>query len=253
MLYEGIKEAQACYAKLQLAQMDESYLSNPLNQAYPAQWRNRQYGSTSKGLSSQYYGSHELLEANQTTGCLFSNLLAILMIKKENVSLSMLRNLKQAIADSLDDPTLAKEFEERIKSNYSQGSKIKTVSDYQKWLRGDSQFTIDQCSEIEIELTARLVGIKIGVFVLNRPTELDAQGLMIPSGPESYFGPNTQERYYLYNHTGMSYYGLFPIYKSSLSFWSLNDLVGDVEAAEIREAINTSHTYWLSLRRANEN
>ncbi|CAF23763.1 hypothetical protein [Candidatus Protochlamydia amoebophila] len=253
LLYTALQEAQADHSILQMMQMIPGYLQNPLNKAYAAQWKS---DDKIKGLSEQYYGSHELLEGyvydTSPRGCLFSNLLAIIMTNENYVNKRYLKFLKEAVADCLDNEETAKEFKDRIKQDYHW-----SLKQYQKWLRGESIEMISEYSDIEIELTARLIGVKIGVFVLGQNTALDESGAMIPAGQINYFGPNTKEVYYLYNHPSVTYYGLFSKYhkgenlKTYLSSFDEN-VFGEGIVERIESTVNKLHLYWRLLAQAKD-
>lgn len=199
-------EAQLEYAQI-FAGFSSNLVENPLDQAYPAGVHNSERGPA-KGIKHQYHLSHEVLEA----GCLFSNLLVVLMNKKEQVTEANAQGLKNAIAKYLDDEANADAFKEKILTTHR-----KSVKQYQNWLRG-IRGVIDNYAlgDLEIELTATVFGIKIGVFLDGRSTKINEYGLMVPDGAGYYYGPNTKETLYLYNMPGLTYYGLWPRLRSGV-------------------------------------
>ncbi|MBA2367535.1 MAG: hypothetical protein H0V82_00745 [Candidatus Protochlamydia sp.] len=206
-------EAQLDYAKV-FANFSRDLVENPLDHCTIAKVHD--WGMGHKGIKHQYHLSHQLLGV----GCLFSNLTVILMNKADQVTRGSADSIKNAIAKYLDDQENSDAFEQKIKGTHGM-----SVKQYQNWLRG-IRGAIDNYAlgDLEIELTAKVFGIKIGVFVDGRNIKINEYGLMVPDGEGFYYGPNTKETLYLYNMPGSTYYGLWPRLKSGV----LND---DAEAA----------------------
>lgn len=186
-------------------------------------------------LNEQYHISHKVL----TPGCMYSNLLAILMCDSTQITDANINKLKKAMAAYLDK---LKGFEETVQAlqsdelgemeDFGQIAELTdwvylkemfagtiqqeykcTLEEYQGWLRGDpgaKYIDYTTLTPFEFQLAGYALGIKIGAFNIStgHPADVDGVGRILP---QAVYGPNTQECL-LMGGTGTysTFYGLFP-------------------------------------------
>jgi hypothetical protein len=187
-----------------------------------------QYGIP--GLSQQYYNSHIGLNHPSHPllvkhGCLFISLLSLMITDRHDLNDVNVQNLKYALVNYLNDPEIRNRYRSQIQATH----KV-SVNQYQRWLLKGSleqQFNSIhnlEMGDLEIQLVAELLGIRIGVIRKGTPTRLNEWGLMVPgdethfvSDDTSYYGPMTKEALYLYHDTEpMTYCALWPKLKDGV-------------------------------------
>jgi ElaB/YqjD/DUF883 family membrane-anchored ribosome-binding protein len=224
-------------------------------------------------LTQQYIICHQMIGADQFANggqrCLFSNLLAVIMTDKNDLTDLNVVYMKNAMANYLeklldaeasaknavdilddeDDKTkelavLASSFRKAIQSTHKC-----TLEAYILWLRGEvsmfrngwhyaAQINASSLTEVEIQLCAFALGVRIGVFAIQQKISsvVNDEGLIVPEG--QWYGPKTKE-FLLIGSTGGSFYGLFPkLKKPTQSLYSNFD---DLDNAEIVSA------YWRKI------
>jgi hypothetical protein len=231
-------------------------------------------------VNKQYHVAHQMIGAdfNGDGGerCLFSNLLAILVTDKDQLTSQNVQKLKNAMANYLDKlqkaaaqwsveknkllhlqtkdankmkelAELHKAFEQAIRKTHNC-----TVNAYQGWLRGDvfnaASINVSNLTPFEIQLAAFTLGVRIGLLPINMNmvTKVDANGRILPEG--DIFGPNTEELLLMgvwdpLDGKGGSYYSLFP--KVNLDYDSNPGLYTDSEATNAAIKIEN---YWKSIQ-----
>lgn len=195
-------------------------------------------------FKQQFHISHEIIPGHE---CLLSNLAALLCwdfklfnkvpvslenrsIEIEKLKKDLVQKLRNAMANFLNVPKNAAKYESYIANMHQVKVDGKaelvpmSVADYQHWLRmgnkkvGNKDIRIDykeKVGQLEIELVAHVLGIQIVVFQSGERIDLDSNGLMIPASKDYFLGPNTKEKFYLFNSDKLSYFGLFPRLKTS--------------------------------------
>lgn len=201
-------------------------------------------------VSKQFHVSHEMIGQDPTTftggeRCLFSNLLAVLVSDKKDLTSENVHKLKRAMAAYLDKiyqaslrwniektkpeqlqskdapklkemAELQKEFQHAILKTHGC-----TVPNYMRWLRnemgwGVPKIDLDSLTSFEIQLAAYTMGVRIGLVPIDYEalTSTDKHGRILPEA--EVYGPNTKEMLLMGMHhfAGStkpgSYYGLFP-------------------------------------------
>lgn len=200
-------------------------------------------------VNVQYHKCHEMIgadfEGEGGDRCLFSNLLAILLTDKADLTSENVSKLKKAMASYLDKPEAKKIFEDSIRETYKC-----TVAQYQMWLRGEpakwdqktfqyvhpAAVDLSSMTTLEISIAAWTLGVRIGVL----PIATQAQAVVDKDGrivPPSFYGPNTKEYFLMaWNKVGESFHGLFP---------KLND---DDGLTDYDEAVQEIEEYWKSIK-----
>ncbi|MBS4163250.1 Uncharacterized protein PRO82_000550 [Candidatus Protochlamydia amoebophila] len=156
------------------------------------------------GIDMQYWHKHPYFSRH---GCLMSAFSALLTIERELVSVSTVKQLKNAIAAYLDIPEKAAQFKNQIYNKYKL-----SLEKYQSYMRGENcqMINVSDFGELEIQLMAEVIGVKIAVIIdseaaagqgLNQSLILNEFGLTVPESSYYYFGPNTLEVLYLYKTT----------------------------------------------------
>lgn len=172
-------------------------------------------------LEKQYYSRHELIDKQ---GCLFSNLWAIFAPDRLSLDKDHILQLKKAMADYLDDPAHAEQFQDTLEKDHEC-----SVKDYQKWLRqepGCISIQVAHLTPVHIDIAAHTLGVRIALFI--PPTssqswestscQVDKYGRIVPTEEGNivnhYFGPMTEEIFFMVLRNNFSYHALFPIMPS---------------------------------------
>jgi hypothetical protein len=263
-----IKKSRENYQKLfQHLDFDENLLAS---REKPGREFNRLSWESAR---QQYHVTHQMIGANfEGQGgvrCLFSNLLAILVTDKKDITLENVKDLRKAMAAYLDKlqsaqatwqskatpdlkkwAELASAFKETIKITHDC-----TVEEYQAWLRNDERASgkarnidIGNLTQFEIQLAAYTIGVRIGLLYIHMSQEgisqVDEYGRILP-GAEMY-GSNTKEILLMgiSDHGrrggGATYYGLFPkLQIENNELLQLNP--------EAFNAALTLQSYWASI------
>ena len=189
---------------------------------------------TWKEVHRQYYVSHEMIEDQY---CLFSNLLAVSVTEKKDLTLSNVHCLKFAMANYLEKVMIARKNWNEIKNNNEENNENKQIKElaeiatkleneikrvrqcdlkgYIKWLRGEwgaPSLQNHGISEVDIQIYAYTLGVKIAilsVFHNALPSKADKYGRILPELESEYYGPNTKEILIMGSNNG-TYYALFP-------------------------------------------
>ncbi|CUI16478.1 Conserved hypothetical membrane protein [Candidatus Protochlamydia naegleriophila] len=214
------------------AGMSKKVIDNPNNILYTSSTSDQQLGNLEiKGLLNQFIYKHPMYNSH---GCLMSAMTSILMTDTSKAHGSTTQKLKNAMAAYLDVKENADRFANKIAANHSRTSRPvqgrmtaeeyepileqwlqKNVKDYQSWLLNGGLISTSNLGDVEIELVANLIGVRIAVFYPGQPTKLNEFGLTVPADERFYYGPNTKETLYLYNSTGCTYAGLWPKMKTN--------------------------------------
>lgn len=196
-------------------------------------------------LNKQFHISHQMIDADffgkGGERCLFSNLLAILIGNKKELTSDNVNHLKKAMANYLDtllkarkewelelnkaphlqskDAPLLKEKAELAKQfeSLNQGTHNCKISAYQSWLRkesfGAANINQSNLTPLEIQLAAYTFGVRIGLVSIDSEGSFktDEYGRIVPE--KEIYGPNTEELLLMgiwdSNKSG-TYYGLYP-------------------------------------------
>ena len=224
-----------------------------------------------KTINRQYHVSHHMIGSNSAGKgghrCLFSNLLAVLVTTPEDLSdinavslrngmaayLDKLQAAKikwNGVKDQLDPHRDAKELEKLADLCKSFDFAIYethhcTMLTYQAWLRneyGAIYIDIENLTQLEIQLCAYTMGVKIGVLPIGLKTRaiVDDYGRIVPE--TEYYGPNTKE-FFLIGNTQGSYWGLFPRLNVIDNIELGNDMLGQSEMQSLIEL----EGYWLDI------
>lgn len=171
--------------------------------------------ATWKLIRSQYHRVHNTVAGQ---GCLYSNLITLFMLNKDQVDEEHILKLKRAMAAYLDVPGHAAQFEGALKENYNF-----TVKEYQAWLRnapGHKAMSNWNLTPTQIEIAAYTLGVRIALFSV--PTDssdfaqtkcqVDKYGRLVPVEDIDghYFGPPTEEVFFMGVENNYTYYALFP-------------------------------------------
>ncbi len=209
-------------------------------------------------LQEQYFHCHEMIgnevksygdgygRLEKGERCLFSNLLAVLVTKKSDLTTNNVNKLRNAMASYLAKIEGAasswKWHHERRKAAQflSEGAKqIKemadlyetfklsilnthgcTVENYINWLRKDPisklKIDLDSLTPLEIQLAAYTIGVRIALLPVNThggACKVDKLGRIVPQA--DFYGPHTEEMLMMgvwdpLDGKAGSYYGLFP-------------------------------------------
>lgn len=244
--YDLIKNTQALHQALS-PYMGQDLLQTPHSPG--TKYPNKVDWAT---INSQYYRCHQMIGANfEGYGgerCLFSNLIAILVSHKKDITSQNVQRLKNAMAAYLEklmkakstwsihpvknsksplgplhshlkkSAELAEGFEKSIKAIHSC-----TVEQYQSWLRNDPynkpNINVGNLTSLEIQLAAYTVGVRIALLPINDKyagCRVDELGRILPEASDAILGPNTYELLYMglwvdpKDDTKATYYGLFP-------------------------------------------
>lgn len=207
-----------------------------------------------KYLSSQYYWNHD--DINQV-GCLFSSLTIHLLQSKGSISAMNPQDITATLAEYLNDLLRKKAnstLTENEKENYCffeieipQATKQQlhqysgwTIQEYIHWLRtsespiGKGNRNHYDMGDLEIELFVKVFNIGIQVFISGQEYRLD-NGLMMPL---KVFGPNTKEKFILYNSPGFSFLPLMPKLKR------LNEIEDNIETSS---DIKSVEKFWKKI------
>lgn len=269
--YDLIANARKKYQNI-FTHMNENLLQypQPLGKEFKRlEWNdvNNQYHVTHQMIGADFYG-------DGGERCLFSNLLAILVTDKSQLTSKNVKKLKYAMANYLDklQSANAQWSLEKNKPSHLQSknvAKVKelailahafeniirkthhcTVHEYQNWLRGEgfsvASIDVSNLTSFEIQLAAYALGVRIGLLPIqiNMTTKVDNAGRILPEG--EIFGPNTKELFLMgiCSHNGLNgtYYGLFP--KMNLDYDTNEELYADPEA--LNAAIEIED-YWKSI------
>jgi hypothetical protein len=170
---------------------------------------------TWKQLNDQYHRVHQIIGGQ---GCLFSNLLTVFMTDPNDLTQVNIFKLKKAMAAYLDDPEHAKQFEAALRNDYHC-----SVKKYQQWLRqenGSIYLIKSHLTPVQIEIAAYALGVRIALFTPPSTTndhactkcEVDEYGRIVPVKDivGHYFGPPTQEVFFMAVKNNHTYYALFP-------------------------------------------
>lgn len=199
-------------------------------------------------INRQYWVTHQMIGADAAGDggqrCLFSNLLAILVSNKNDLTDHNVNCMRKAMANYLDKLQRARdkwnkiknmsdlpddsdqikemaELSERFEKLISQYHNKTTVPAYQLWLRKEPVSMIGGqwvypaqnleakgLTELEILLCAWTFGVKICLLTITKPSfiEVDDFGRIVPGKADEY-GPNTSEKLFMGANDG-SYYGL---------------------------------------------
>jgi len=201
-------------------------------------------------LSKQCYKSHLLISFH---GCLFSNLLAVLMVNMEEVQKRNIVELKTAMAAYLDHPAHAEEFAGALKNDFQC-----TVKQFKEWLRderGAPNINTNHLTPVVIEIAAYTLGIRIALFsppysgsdyLVYTQGIVDAFGRLMPAEGimGHYFGPPTEEVLCMAVENGMTYYGLFPKLKVTANHSKLGISSRDFQVIQRLDA------HWQQLVKA---
>jgi hypothetical protein len=190
-------------------------------------------------VNKQYYCCHQMIGDDQYgkgngQKCLFSNLLAVLLTDKADLTIENVYKLRKAMAAYLDKlqqaeilwdaekrkpahlqskdaaklkelAQLAEDFEKDIRRTHSC-----SIYNYQWWLRGEkaaANINISSLTPLEIRLAADTLRVRIGLLSINLSCAaiVDDCGRILPDG--EFYGPNTKE-FFLMGSNGGTYYGL---------------------------------------------
>ncbi|WP_068466416.1 hypothetical protein [Candidatus Protochlamydia phocaeensis] len=216
---QAFETAKARYQKL-YANLSKEAIGNTNNILYSSNIADTTEHSISiQGLSNQYYSRHELIDGH---GCLLSNVLALIMDQNNHLTSAHVQQLKNAMAACLDNADMVSRFGDMILANHNI-----TVTNYQNWLRGQRNVSLNiyNLGDVELNILAwGVLGVRIAVFYPGTRTKLDENGLTIPADPQYCYGPNTKETLFLYNIPGHTYYSLWPKVKK-------DKLTGEVKEA----------------------
>lgn len=197
-------------------------------------------------VGNHFHVSHQMIGLDQNgkggERCLFSNLLAILVTNKKDLTVDNVHKLKKAMANYLDklQQAYAKWGIEKSKAANLQSKnapKLKemselyklfeqsiikthtcTVKGYINWLRNEYPAPVIDAGDLttlEIQLAAYTFGVRIGLLPIayNSPSKTDEFGRILPEG--EFYGPNTKETllmglFHPMDGKAGSYYGLYP-------------------------------------------
>lgn len=203
LILNAQEKYQTCFANLKI-----DLLKSPMKVGTVIQ------NVTWEHLNQQYYRTHQLISPH---GCLLSNLLATLMVEKQDLIPENIEKLKIAMAAYLDHPNHAKEFESAIRNDFKC-----TMSSFKKWLRGEnSKLDGVYLSDTILEIAAYTLGVKIVLFSLPQNSrdkartqgKVDSLGRLMPVEDlllTHHFGPPTEEMLLMAVENNYSFYGLFP-------------------------------------------
>ncbi len=226
-------------------------------------------------INPQYHVSHIMVDADPVTylggeRCLFSNLLAIFLTDKKDVTKANIEKLRKAMSAYLDTLKIAKQKWSHIKDQPvkdPETQKLKdlaeladffekeirsvnkcTVANYQEWLKKtpgyENLVDVSNLTQLEIQIAAYTLGVKIGILGIYDPkrpkasigAKVDEHGKIVPLA--DYNGPNTSECFMMASTNG-SYYGLFPKL-------DIGQVIDDLEQAATR-ALTDLSDYWTSI------
>lgn len=162
-------------------------------------------------LRKQFYVWYRMKDSHW---CLLSSFCAITQTDPNEFKGTNITKIHHAMANYLDDPKVAKEFEKSIASEH----KI-TLAKYKAMLRQDK---ISQYLGLtEIYIYAHMMGVRVILFTPEnaayRGLKLDKYGLQTPESEGYHFGPNTKEKLYItYQESGGNYYYTFPKLKTNI-------------------------------------
>lgn len=204
--YQLIKDAQASY-QIYFNHLKSSLLLYPMAQGKIIS------RVSMEQLSHQYYCTHEIMWDH---GCLLSNLLSVISIKKKDISSKNVDKLKIAMASYLDIHDHAAKFEGALKNDFKC-----SVKKFIEWLRKKDDFLDDiSLTPTVLEIAAHTLGIRIALFspssdasdLAYTKCEADEYGRIVPVKEIEghYFGPQTKELFFMAVLNDNSYYGLFP-------------------------------------------
>ena len=197
-------------------------------------------------LKHQYYLQHAYIPSQ---GCLFSNLLAILVDDPSEITESNIKKFKQTMAAYLDDPKHAEPFETPLRIEHGI-----TLGQYKMWLKGEEgapRIIVNHLTPLQIEIAAHTFGVRIALFTppsgpndfAQVSGQVDECGRLVPLDGVvgHYFGPRTKEILMMAVNNNFTYYGLFPILNLKLPearrFVENNDQYNDLVKLE---------NYWKS-------
>lgn len=225
-------------------------------------------------VNEHFHHCHQMIGSNAageggTVKCLYSNLLAILLKNKNDLTEDNARKLKCSMAAYLDKLKEAKKDWDSKKSSVStplseemQMLKRKaemmdmfkeecslhydkcSIEFYQSWLRnqvkGLPYINFDELTPFEILLAAHTLGVRICLLQIDElcPTKADKLGRIIPVG--QVYGPNTKEILFMAikNNT---YYGLQPKLQVS------SELFDTCDQIKINAVLNHEN-YWTKIK-----
>lgn len=229
-----VKDSVDLYKKIYTG-MSEAVIDNPNHILYTSHTSDQQIGTTTvKGILHQFTYKHPMYGYH---GCLMSAMTSIIMTDDSKACSASVQNLKNAMAAYLDIKENAARFANKIATNHRRGDRPvykpnemtqekyqenlnkwlqDNVKSYQSWLRndGDREINNSNLGDVEIEIVACMIGVRIAVFYPKQPTKLNEFGLTIPADERFYYGPNTKETLFLFNSTGCTYAGLWPKMKA---------------------------------------
>lgn len=164
-------------------------------------------------LKHQFHICHQLIA---THGCLLSNFLATIMTSRTHLTRENVTKLKIAMAAYLDDPHHAKEFEGALKNDFHC-----SVEKFKDWLRGKNKFLHNtDLTPTVLEIAAYTCGVRVALFsppsgsqdFARTKGKVDEFGRLVPFEEIAghYYGPPTEELFFMAVEDNYSYYGLFP-------------------------------------------
>jgi len=184
-------------------------------------------------LSRQYYWIHAGI---RTHGCLMSALTAHIHqgsdASNHNFDPAAIKN---AMANYLiqNPQDFSAEIDQSTSSLDQRGW---NVAEYQNWLlegqspRNKKMRSNNDMGDLEMELFSRTFNIQLAVFEMGRPYLL-INGRMIPART---FGPNTTEKFILFNASGFTFYALMPRCRD----------VQPIDSEEVKESLKHIHDFW---------
>lgn len=223
----AIENSVALYKKI-YAGMSAKVIDNPDNILYSPYVQDKNVGNiTVKGITNQFTYKHPMYGGH---GCLMSAITSVLMTDASKANSTSVQHLKNAMAAYLSVKENAKLFASKIAGNHygsNRPHKLERMTDeqyekaiekwleqsvesYQSWLKYGGSIYNGDLGDVEIEIIACMIGVRIAVFYDGQATKLNEYGLTIPADERFYYGPNTKETLYLYNSSQSTYAGLWP-------------------------------------------
>lgn len=148
-------------------------------------------------VTKQFKKTHYYMDQN--VNCLFTGLASLVHLK--DPSREEVEDLRRAMANYLDTTN---EFDQLI-LRYTG----RTAREYKEWLRNPGFAFHYDGGDLELQIAAGLLGVKVGTLVINEQVHIDEDsGLLMPGA--RVYGPNTTPMLHMYNNGGGTYSAILP-------------------------------------------
>ncbi|MEC7840430.1 MAG: OTU domain-containing protein [Chlamydiota bacterium] len=191
-------------------------------------------------LSQQYYWIHYNVD---DSGCLFSALAVQLFQaanRRSDIDAQSIKNCMASLLENLlyhaKDDNFPK-LDKQLLNSIIEEQPAWNVEDYIQWLRTGlspeakavrGHFNM---GDLELNIFCRTFGIGVHVFCGGDTYRLE-NGLMMPN---KCFGPNTKEKFILFNKPGFSFYALSP---------RLREAREEIDSESIKSALQHNRKFW---------